>query len=118
MAAPAMPEGEEVVVTGVEARSFRCLARVDVALGPGLTVVHGPNAAGKTSFVEALYFGCTGRAYRPGAERELVALGADHTRVVVRTAAADGAHEITVAMPAGERKRVQVDGAPVVRLAD
>ncbi len=106
-----------MLVVRLAVRDFRCLAQVDVALGPGVTVVHGANASGKTSLMEALYFGCTSRPYRPGAERELVRLGADHTRVVVGCNGEDGDHEIAVGMQAGERKRITVDGAAVERLS-
>src|SRR5579871_380577 len=105
-------------VAGLTVRDFRCYEQAEVTLAEGLTVISGPNGAGKTNLLEALYFGCTGRSCRTANEREVVRFGADTTRVVVRTAAEDGPHELTVGFTPGEPKRMRVDGAAVERLLD
>jgi DNA replication and repair protein RecF len=105
-------------VVGVTLRDFRGYHEADAALGAGLTVVSGPNGAGKTNLLEALYFGCTGRSCRTANERELVRFGASATRVVVRTQADDGKHQLAVGFEPGQPKRMGVDGAPVERLLD
>jgi DNA replication and repair protein RecF len=107
-----------VRVTALKLRDFRSYERAEVALGPGMTVIHGPNGAGKTNLLEALYFGCTGRSCRTSNEREVVRFGAEAARVVVDTAGADGPHQLSVGFQPGEAKRMQVDGAPVERVAD
>src|SRR5919206_3273681 len=108
-----------MVVTCLRLRDFRSYERTDVVLGPGLTVVHGRNGAGKTNLLEALYFGCTGRSCRTSNEREVVRFGAEAARVEVSTRDADGRdHELAVGFQPGEPKRLRVDGAPVERLSD
>jgi DNA replication and repair protein RecF len=105
-------------VTRVGLRSFRTFARADVALGAGLTVVHGRNGAGKTNLLEGLYFACTGRSCRTANEREVVAFGAELTRLELEAADDEGLHTLSVGFAPGEQKRVQVDGATVERLLD
>ncbi|MDQ3849548.1 MAG: AAA family ATPase, partial [Actinomycetota bacterium] len=108
-----------MVVTAVRARDFRGYATVDVALGPGLTVVHGRNGAGKTNLLEALYFGCTGCSCRTSNEREVVRFGASATRVEVTARDAEGRdHELAVGFAPGEPKRLRADGMAVERLVD
>jgi DNA replication and repair protein RecF len=107
-----------VPVAGFTLRDFRCYERADLPLADGLTVVAGPNGAGKTNLLEGLYFGCTGRSCRTANEREVVRFGAATTRVVVRSCAEDGRHELAVGFTPGEPKRMQVDGAAVERLLD
>jgi DNA replication and repair protein RecF len=107
-----------VIVTRLRLRDFRSYAAADVALGEGLTVLHGRNGAGKTNLLEALYFGCTGRSCRTSNEREVVRFGAEAARVEVDGHDADGRHELAVGFQPGEPKRMRADGAPVERLAD
>jgi DNA replication and repair protein RecF len=108
-----------MVVTRVRVRDFRSHATADVRLGPGLTVVHGGNGAGKTNLLEAVYFGCTGRSCRTANEREVVRFGASSTRVEVSAVDAHGReHELAVGFRPGEPKRLRADGADVERLVD
>ncbi len=108
-----------MLVSTLRLRDFRGYAAAEVRLGPGLTVVHGRNGAGKTNLLEALYFGCTGRSCRTSNERELVRFGARAARVEVDTVGPDGRdHELAVGFQPGEPKRMRVDGATVERLSD
>ncbi len=98
-------------------RDFRSYASADVALGAGLTVVHGHNGAGKTNLLEALYFGCTGRSCRTSNEREVIRFDAGVTRVEVDLRDDEGAeHALTVGFTPGEAKRLQADGVSVERI--
>ncbi len=108
-----------MVVTGLRLRDFRSYERTDVALAPGLTVVHGRNGAGKTNLLEALYFGCTGRSCRTTNEREVVRFDAATARVEVDLRdGEDRAHRLAVGFTPGQPKRLQADGADVERLVD
>src|SRR4051812_11461806 len=107
-----------MLATRLRLRDFRSYERADVELGPGLTVVHGRNGAGKTNLLEALYFGCTGRSCRTSNEREVVRFEAGAARVEVAGRDRDGEHELSVGFAPGEAKRLKVDDAPVERLLD
>ncbi len=102
------------LVRSVRLRDFRTYESQEVALGPGLTVVHGRNGAGKTNLLEGLYFGCTGRSCRTSNEREVLRFDAQAARVEVTTSE----HVIAVGFQPGEPKRFTVDGAAVERLGD
>src|SRR2546423_14545195 len=107
-----------MVVTRLRLRDFRSYAAIEAALGPGLTVVHGRNGAGKTNLLEALYFGLTGRSCRTANEREVVRFSEAAARVEVELADADGSHELAVGFRPGEAKHLTADGARVERLSD
>lgn len=59
-------------VSHLSLRDFRNYERLDLTLEPGITLFYGPNAAGKTSILEALFFLATTRSPRAGADREIV----------------------------------------------
>jgi DNA replication and repair protein RecF len=94
---------------------------LDAAFGPGPQLVWGPNAAGKTSLLEAIVLAAWGRSHRTAADGELVRWGAELARVEARVgtpdASTDGrpardAIEVALVRTAtgGARKRIRVNG--------
>jgi DNA replication and repair protein RecF len=59
-------------VTHLNLRDFRNYDRLDLKLDHGTTLFYGPNAAGKTTILEALFYLATTRSPRAGTARELV----------------------------------------------
>lgn len=96
-------------VTRLELRSFRNHEALTVGFGPGVNFLVGPNGSGKTSVVEALHVGCTGRSFRTSTEREMVRFGAGLARVDLSYRASDGEHRIVVAVQPGQGKLIRRD---------
>ncbi len=59
----------------LEVRAFRVLREVRLALGPGLNLIVGPNASGKTSVLEAVHVLARGRSFRTPSLEEAVRRG-------------------------------------------
>ncbi len=55
---------------------LRAYAALDVAFGPGPHLIWGPNAAGKTSLLEAMVVLARGGSHRTSADVELIRWGA------------------------------------------
>lgn len=89
-------------VVSLDIVGFRNLRRVSLACAPSLNLLIGPNASGKTSLLEALYFLGRGRSFRTRQPRELIETDAPAFRVVA--AMADGA---------GRRVPVGIERVPV-----
>ena len=99
-------------------RNLRGYASLDLTLGPGPQLIWGPNAAGKTTLLEAIVLLALGRSHRTGADAELIRWGTDFLRVegVVGIAGAEEEEAegvaLDVSVQAGGRKRIQVNGVP------
>ena len=91
---------------------------LDAAFEPGPQLVHGPNAAGKTSLLEAIVLVAWGRSHRTGADSELVRWGCELARVEAHVGRPEATPEqrdvIEVALvrsaTGGARKRIRVNG--------
>ncbi len=59
-------------VTHLSLREFRNYERLELGLETGTTLFYGPNAAGKTTILEALFLLATTKSPRAGADREVV----------------------------------------------
>ncbi len=56
--------------------NFRNYSHLELDLAPGLILLHGNNAQGKTNLLESIFYLATGRSPHAGAERELIRWGA------------------------------------------
>jgi DNA replication and repair protein RecF len=102
--------------------NFRNYVRLDLDLRPGVTLLLGDNAQGKTNLLEAIYYLATTRSPHAGADRELVNwLAVDeeplpYARLVGRVAraASDLTIEITLTQQANNgtryRKQIRLNG--------
>ncbi|HRF62247.1 MAG TPA: DNA replication/repair protein RecF [Candidatus Competibacter sp.] len=105
-------------VVSLDIVGFRNLRQVSLACAPSLNLLIGPNASGKTSLLEALYFLGRGRSFRTRQPRELIETDAPAFRVVA--AMADGAgRRVPVGIERSPRElTARVDGAPTRSLAE
>lgn len=58
-------------------QDFRCIASAEISLHSGFTLVHGANASGKTSLLEAIAVLGRGRSFRGAGVRDLVRHGTE-----------------------------------------
>lgn len=59
-------------VRSLHLRDFRNYTRLELAIPPGISLFYGPNAAGKTTLLEALFLLATTRSPRASSDRELL----------------------------------------------
>lgn len=95
--------------------NLRCLASVDLALAPDLTVITGPNGSGKTSLLEAIFLAGRGRSFRTRHTEQLIARGADHLLVFAQTE--HPFHRIGFEYHRNESYTARLDGHDVQTLA-
>jgi DNA replication and repair protein RecF len=109
-------------LTHLSLHNFRNYVRLDLDLPPGVTVLLGDNAQGKTNLLEAIYYLATSRSPHAGSDRELVHWLAveeeplPYARLVGRVArgASEMAIEITLTQQANNgaryRKQIRLNG--------
>lgn len=72
-----------MVFTDIRLQNFRSYADSSFELGRNVTIVVGPNAAGKTNLLEAMMLAAIGKTYR--AKENLIRSGSEWARVDVHT---------------------------------
>ena len=71
-------------ITRLQLTDFRNYERMTVEPSPGLTIIVGPNAVGKTNIIEAVQLVTAARSFRRPEPSELVRWGAGQARVSLR----------------------------------
>jgi DNA replication and repair protein RecF len=82
LASPAEAVAERsTLLTSISIRDLRSYAGLEAVFGPGPQLIVGPNAAGKTTLLEAIVLLAWGRSHRTSSDGELVRWGSDLARV-------------------------------------
>ena len=107
------------VCNSIEIENFRNIRSASVSFGPGVNLLHGDNAQGKTNLLEAVYFTALGKSFRPVKEAELIRFGEDHARVVNRFHDSIREQSLSVRIFSGHGRRVvEQNGMKVGRMSE
>lgn len=100
--------------------NFRNYEKAEVRPAPGVTVLYGENAQGKTNLMEAVHLCCVGRSQRTSRDRELVRWGEKEAYVQADVRRRDGPRQVGVALfPAEQKKKkITLNGEPVRRIGE
>lgn len=103
-------------VDHVIATNFRNYESFDVSLSPGFNLIVGPNAQGKTNFLEAIYWLSSVRLLRSSKDQDAIRFGEEEARVTAKL----GPHgtEIALRVPKGSRKIAYLNGLALPRASD
>ncbi len=103
----------DVVLERLDITDFRCIREAALDPDPGINLVTGPNASGKTSLLEAIFVLGRGRPLRTARSARLARDGTDRYRLIGRvrhatrsvTIGIEGDHAGTMARIGGEPAR-------------
>jgi len=99
-------------LTTIDARDFRNLAEVELLPHRRFNVLVGENGQGKTSFLEAVYWLATLRAFRASRPRELLRMGTEANRVSGEVLGGGLIHRLEVRLT-GAKREARREGKPV-----
>lgn len=107
-----------MLVKTLDLVDFRNYASLHLQLTPGVTVLCGHNAQGKTNIVEALHLLATGRSHRTRHDKELIRWQAGSASASILLERRDGMHRLQMRLGGKERKQALLDEVPAPRLMD
>lgn len=93
-----------------KATNFRCVASADLTFKPGFNLIHGDNASGKTSLLEALAYLGRGKSFRGATTNDLIRHGEKEFVLFGEADGSAGTHRIGV-RNSREGLEVKVDGS-------
>ena len=100
--------------------NFRNYERLQLEFSPGVNLIVGNNAQGKTNLLEAIHYCALGRSHRTSQDKEVVCKGADFAAVGVQLQKSSVRIDIQVKLTPndGKKKSVFVDRKRANRLSD
>lgn len=92
----------------LKTENFRNLAAVDLVPGPGVNVIYGENAQGKTNLIEAIYLLTGQKSFRAAKESDYLRFGTGVARIEAEFTCQN--REKTAALAFGSKKQAWLSG--------
>lgn len=104
-------------LTSLEIHHFRNLHQVNFEPDAGLNIISGVNAAGKTSFLESLFYLSYGRSFRSSQTRDLIMYDQDYFRLIAKVN--NGQNESIIGVQKSTREQtIRVDKQDITKISD
>lgn len=90
--------------------NFRNYTSETVEFSPGMNVITGENAQGKTNLLESVYMLSCGHSFRTRFDRELISFDCDTARVTAEVFSSNRQQKIDIRLTKGAKKRISCNG--------
>ena len=102
----------------IEFTQFRNIENEVIEFLPGINVIHGENAQGKTNILEGIYLFARGKSFRAFKDRELVRFGNDDALIRLSFEKKNGENELGVEIPKNGTKKFYKNKIKADKTAD
>ncbi|WP_409227363.1 DNA replication/repair protein RecF [Gudongella sp. SC589] len=98
-----------MIVEGIRLINFRNYNNVGVSFSPGINILVGKNAQGKTNLLEAIYMCSTGRSFRTNRDREIINFQKDEAYIGTQLKIGERDKLTEVKLERDKTKRIKVN---------
>ena len=102
----------------IKITDFRNIERAEIEFDPGVNILCGENAQGKTNLLEAIAFASLGKSFRTSRDEEMLKFGAEFSEVSLDFCDSVREQNITLRLMAGKRKHIEHNKIKVGRVSD
>lgn len=100
-------------VRSLQVEYFRNYSHLELNLLPGINILLGDNAVGKSNILESLYYLHAGKSWKALHESEVIQWGEEETHIVSEVVNQTGTHHLGIAISGKKEKQVNLDRKPV-----
>ena len=104
------------MITEIKLKHFRSYKNRTFKFSPGVNIIVGPNASGKTNLLEAILVACEGKSYRAG-DIELIAFKQEIARIELLTDSKDTRVVYLESSPNNKKKSYKINNELFTRLS-
>lgn len=110
-----------MIAKKVSYRSFRSIKEAEIAFAPGVNVLIGNNAEGKTNALEGIYLMAAGKSFRTSREREMVRFGDSFFEVTLDMKDIRREQQLyfkAYSAESGKHRECRKNGVPIPRISE
>lgn len=97
----------------LELSKYRNYDDLKISFDPGITILYGDNAQGKTNILEALYIAGTTKSHRGSKDKEIIQFEEDESHIRLNITKNEVGHKIDVHLRKNKNKYIAIDGLSI-----
>ncbi len=97
-------------VNSLELSHYRNYNSLSITFNPGITILYGDNAQGKTNILEAVYLCASTKSHRGSKDKEIIQFGEEESHLRITLTKNDIGHKIDMHLRKNKSKGVAIDG--------
>ena len=107
-----------MIVKSVHLKNYRNYDNQTISFKPGLNVLVGENAVGKTNLIESIFVSSMYSSPKKANDKDLVSFNKDNAQIKLELQKKYRGHIISIKIPTSGKKSVSVDGIPLTKSSD
>lgn len=107
-----------MLIEALSLSDFRNIRSLYLEPSPGLNVITGENAQGKTNTLESICYLSLISSFRGAKDAELIRFGANSACIEAQASSEERSRKIKITIPSSGRRSIQVNGVRIAKKAD
>lgn len=107
-----------MLIEALSLQDFRNIHSLYLEPSPGLNVITGENAQGKTNTLESICYLSLISSFRGAKDAELIRFGADSACIEAQALSEERSRRMKITIPSSGRRSIQVNGVRIAKKAD
>ena len=99
-------------------RNFRNAEENKIEFIPGVNVICGANAAGKTNILEAIFYFAAGKSFRNCKDREMISFGEEKAQIAMAFSSVRGNKRMSATLSKGGRRAISIGGSGPLKMTE
>ena len=105
-------------VESIELYQYRNYDSVKVEFSPGVNILYGDNAQGKTNLLEAVYVSATSKSHKGSRDRDLIQFDKEEAHIRLMFCKKELTHRLDLHLKKKKAKGIAIDGVPIRKLSE
>jgi len=105
-------------VKSLDLKNYRNFEKLSLLPDPGINIIYGGNAQGKTNILEAIYLGGTTKSHRGTKDRDIIRMGEEESHLRMHIIKADNDYRIDMHLKKNKPKGIAIGGIPIRRAGE
>ena len=107
-----------MIIKTIELANYRNYEKVHIQLDPGINILYGDNAQGKTNILESIYLCGTTKSHRGSKDKEIIKFGCNESHIRSFFLKNETEYQIDMHLREDKSKGIAINGMKLKRAAD